>query len=212
MFSHSSAVRRSCYAGSDRSGSCNGIDLIEFICAFLIFTIHIPPFQEPLSGAEESVNFWLRNCLCRLAVPFYFVSSGFLLFRNTSFHAFDTDRIRNYCLKLLRLIGIWSILLANVEARHLWYLHATVVAVVLLSLCLRFRLRLPLIWAAACVLYAIGLLGDSYNGLTAIWADLSAFRFLSAGYSLFSHTTRNGIFMGFIFILMGAACSGQHVP
>lgn len=195
-----SAVRQ-----SRPTGSYNGVDLLKFVCAILVFVIHVPLFPG------DSFEFWFQNYLCRLAVPFYFVCSGYFLFRKMPLYEPDTDRIRDYCFKILRLLGIWTILLFAGNTVHLWYLRGTVIAVVMLGLCLRLRLRLPLIWAAACGLYAIGLLGDSYYGLTAGWTDSFVIKLFSKSYGLFFNTTRNGVFMGFIFILMGATLAAHPV-
>lgn len=69
----------------DATKNYNGIDLIKFLCAFLVFIIHVPPFQGELSAFGESANFWLQHFACRLAVPFYFVSSGFFFLRKCHF-------------------------------------------------------------------------------------------------------------------------------
>ena len=78
----------------------NGIDIVKFICAFLVCVIHIPPFQTDLFGLNH-LNFWLQNYLCRIAVPFYFTASGFLLFRKTEFNNLNQNRIKKYCAKIL---------------------------------------------------------------------------------------------------------------
>ena len=38
----------------------NGIDIVKFICAFLVCIIHIPPFQTDLFGLNH-LNFWLQT-------------------------------------------------------------------------------------------------------------------------------------------------------
>lgn len=189
----------------------NGIDLVKFLCAILVFIIHIPPFSGEVSGMAERVNFWLQHGLCRLAVPFYFVSSGFFLYRKMPLDNLDTEVIRNYCFRLLRLVGIWYVLLFVGGDGQLWYLGATVVAVILLSLCFHLGIRPGIICALACLLYGIGLLGDSYNGLIAPLEKISVFRYLFRGYTLLFTTTRNGVFMGFLFVFMGAMFS-KHTP
>ena len=57
----------------------NGIDVMKFLCAIFVCTIHIEPFGRNIFGVD--LNFWLMNYVCRVAVPFYFVSAGFFLFR-----------------------------------------------------------------------------------------------------------------------------------
>ena len=56
----------------------HGIDIGKFLCAVLVIAIHTQPFVN---------NLWLdrgAGIITRLAVPFFFVSTGFLLFENAS--------------------------------------------------------------------------------------------------------------------------------
>ena len=189
----------------------NGIDLVKFVCAIMVFIIHIPPFQGEISGAAEIVNYGLQHYLCRLAVPFYFISSGFFLFKRMPLYSPDQGRIRAYCYKILRLLGIWHVLLWIGDKGHLWYLGATVIAVILVSLCFHFRIRLGYICALAGVLYVIGLLGDSYYGVIAPLENIAIGKLLIKGYMYMFKTTRNGVFMGFIYVLIGAVLSNCKI-
>ena len=65
---------------ASRDHAFNGIDLFKFICAFMVCMIHVPPFQTSVFGLDR-LNFYLMQGVCRIAVPYFFVSSGFLLFR-----------------------------------------------------------------------------------------------------------------------------------
>ena len=189
----------------------NGIDLVKFLCAILVFIIHISPFRGELSKFAEYVNIGLQHVACRVAVPFYFVSSGFFLFRKMSLSKLDKERIKAYCFKILRLLGTWHVLLFAGGTRHLWYLGATVIAIILVSLCFHFRLKLGYIYVIAGVLYCIGLFGDSYYGLSAPLQNIPIFNLLIKGYKLAFSTTKNGVFMGFIFVLMGATFSNRDI-
>lgn len=186
----------------------NGIDLAKFFCAVMVFVIHIAPFDPESFPLARYLNFGLQQYLCRLAVPFFFVSSGFFLFKKMPPHDdLNKEAIKNYCFKILRLLGTWTVLLFWGGTWHLWYLGATVIAVILLSLCFHFRMRFKHIAIVACLLYIIGLLGDSYYGVVEPLARLPVIKYIFTGYNLMFQTTRNGVFMGFIFILMGAAFS-----
>ena len=182
----------------------NGIDLIKFLCAIMVFIIHIPPFQGEVSEFAKDVNFGLQHVACRVAVPFYFVSSGFFLFKKMPVNKLDNEIIKTYCFKILRLLGVWHILLFVGGTGHLWYLGATVIAIILLSLCFHSRIKLGYIYVIACVLYLIGLFGDSYYGIIAPLQNITIFNLIFKGYKFAFSTTRNGVFMGFVFILMGA--------
>lgn len=195
----------------DETKNYNGIDVMKFLCAILVFLIHIPPFQGEVSGLAKYVNFGLQHVACRVAVPFYFVASGFFLFKKAPLYKLDNETVKAYCFKLLRLLGAWHVLLFASETGHLWYLGATVVAIVLLSLCFHFRIKLGYIYAMACVLYLIGLLGDSYYGIIAPLQNTPIFHSIFKWYRFAFSTTRNGVFMGFIFVLMGATFSNCKI-
>lgn len=189
----------------------NGIDYAKFVFAFFICAIHITPFPSDLPGIGNWLNFGIQNVLCRLAVPFYFSATGFLLFRETGLQNPQTDRLKTYCFKILRLLGLWSILLVLGGTDHLWYLSATVVAVALLGLCLRCRVKPGLLILMAVVLYGIGLLGDAYYGVAYYPLNrFSWYRWIDESYHAVFLTTRNGVFMGFPFVLLGALVGQQQ--
>lgn len=198
--SHTGAVR-----------NYNGIDLIKFLCSFLVFCIHVPFFQEESTHLQEVTNFLLRHTVARLAVPFFFVCSGYFLFRKMPLHDLDVGIIKSYCCKIFRLYAIWSILLISGGTFHLWYLRATVVAVIFLSLLLHRRISLRGLFCLALALYGFGLLGDAYSFLAAPLAAHRLFGLPFRVYGIFYTNTQNGLFMGFIFVLMGAAFAHTKV-
>lgn len=187
----------------------SGIDIVKFLCAIMVFIIHVPPFQGEISELEKYINWGLQHCFCRIAVPFYFVSSGFFLFRKMSLHEINVEAVKSYCFKILRFLGTWTVFSFIGGTEHLWYLGATVIAVTLLSLCFYLNIKYIYICILACLLYTIGLLGDSYYGIIAPLAEIPLFRYILKGYTIVFGTTRNGVFMGFIFVLMGATF-GHH--
>jgi serine/alanine racemase len=172
-----------------------------------VFLIHIPlltaPIGEELSSIEKHINFWLQQYVCRLAVPFYFVCSGFFLFKKMSGTNVDIARVKNYCFKLFMLLGIWNVLLFIGETGHLWFLGATIVAVALLSILLYYHVKLKWLIVIACGLYTLGLLGDSYFGLIKPFVTQGVAQHIYGIYAFFIQKSRNGFFMGFIFVLMG---------
>ena len=186
----------------------NGIDLIKFICAFLICIIHINPFQTDVGF--NHINFWLQNCFCRIAVPFYFTAAGFLLFRKTDFNNLSYNRIKNYCFKLLRLLGTWTVLLFVGEKWQMWYLGALVVAVLILSALIK-NTSLTIIVIIALILFVFGLLGDSYYGFVEPLKRYFIPRWIITGYDTLFSTTRNGVFFSLIFVLIGALFAKKRI-
>lgn len=185
----------------------NCIDLVKFLCAILVVAIHVPVLNasvdSELSTVGIIVNLALSRAICRIAVPFFFVCSGFFLFKKMPTGVLDIKRVKDYCFKMLRLFGMWSVLLFLGDSGHLWYLKATVVAVVFLSVCLYFNIKTKWLIVIACGLYTLGLLGDSYMGLIKPLVSKGIFIYIYATYDFIIGYSRNGIMMGFIFVLIG---------
>lgn len=181
-----------------------GIDILKFIMAFFVVGIHFPLFPADQAPVFDTANFLLGKCLFRLAVPFYFAASGFLLFKKFDPAQPDPELIRSYCFRMLRLLGIWLFLLFLGGTWHLWYVKACVMAVIAVGLCFYWKLRFSVIVCLALGLYAVGLLGDSYYGLLEAMRTVGVVDLAAKAYEWFFDHTRNGLFMGFIFVLMGA--------
>ena len=137
--------------------SFGGLDLFRFLAAFLVISIHVSPLSSLSSGAD----FFLTRILARLAVPFFFLVTGyFVLGRNTD--GLRSARVRRFLLKtgLLYLFSIvlylpfglyaghYEKLTAGVLLRmllfdgtfyHLWYFPACILGVALTACLMRFQ-------------------------------------------------------------------------
>ena len=97
----------------------NAIDLAKFLCAILVVMIHIKPFGKTVSHSLPAyLNFGATNYLARIAVPFFFVSAGFLLFRKVTLEHFNYERPKNYMIRMLRLYAIWSLIFFPISLRR----------------------------------------------------------------------------------------------
>lgn len=87
----------------------NSLDLMKFISAILIIVLHTSPFQS----YNALISFGLRNVVTIIAVPFFFCTSGFLLFKKLSVLSQDEKvNILSIILKgfaLCMAFGHWSI-------------------------------------------------------------------------------------------------------
>ena len=189
--------------------SFNGIDIFKLVCAFMVCMIHIQPFPAPIFGVD--MNFWLQNGICRVAVPFYFTTSGFLLFRKIDFNNIDKIRIKYYCFKLFRLLGVWTFLLFVGGTDHLWYLGALALAVLILAFLIQKGVSIFYLILLSIVAFVIGLLGDSYYGIITPLKEYGLTKLLIGGYDTIFRTTRNGVFFGLIFVLMGALFAKKRI-
>ena len=185
-----------------------GIDILKFICSFMVCAIHIQPFN---SSNLEYLNFWLQDYLFRIAVPFYFVASGFLLFRKIDCNNINTNRIKDYCFKMIRLLGTWSFLLFIGRTAQLWYLGAVILAVIVLSILIKKKIPFKHIVIIAVILFIIGLLGNSYYGLMEPFKQYTVSKILILGYESVFPTSRNGLVFGLIFVLMGVVFAQRRV-
>ena len=210
----------------------NAIDLAKFICAILVVMIHISPFGFYVKpNLIAYFNYVIQQYLARLAVPFFFIASGYFLYRKTSLKNFSIEPTKKYAKKLLGHYIIWSVIyfplnyikFTNDERgmfhavllyirdfifvgsyRHLWYLNATIFAVVLISVLLYKNVSPKKMLAAAYMLYFVGLFDRSWYGFIVplkeaaphIWNVLKFIQMIIV-------TTRNGLFEGFLFVGIG---------
>lgn len=207
--------------------SLNCVDLMKFIFALLIVALH----KNPLTSINLNVNFFIVNYIARLAVPFYFIASGYFLFRKTSYEEIDISIVFKYAWRIYKLYLVWTLLYMYPIIKnqiltdsngifhgivvwirdfvfsgsffHLWYLNATVFAVLLVGILIKNKIKIKNIIMIAGIFYIIGLFEQAYFGLIlplekyeGIWSLLKVLQKVIV-------TTRNGLFEGFLFISLG---------
>ena len=199
------------------------LDAFRVAAAFFVVAIHVSPLQT----IDATADFIFTRVAARVAVPFFLMMSGcFLAMREDG-----GDRLyfRSF-LKKAAILYIASIviylplncytgyfdrpplqmlkdILFNGTFYHLWYMPAVLLgALIVIPLQRRFGRRFTL--AAAAVLYAFGLGGDSYYGLASRIPVLKAF--YDVVFSI-SDYTRNGVFMAPVFITLGALFAGKNM-
>lgn len=201
-----------------------GIDYFRIIAALLVVAIHI----SPLININETADFILTRIVGRVAVPFFFMVSGFFLFSDWEK---SEKRLKNFLKKTVFLYGISIIIYIPVNIYtgyfkmdnlfinilkdvfiegtmyHLWYLPASIFgAVVAWNLIRKMGHKDALSFAV--FLYLIGLFGDSYFGL------IKDIPLLSNLYGLIfqvSDYTRNGLFFAPIFFILGSIIRNSNV-
>lgn len=135
----------------------DALDLMKWICAWLVVVIHTRPFL----AFSQIADLYISQGLCRFVVPLFFAAAGFLLIRKmkTPWKSFEKDNQKiliHYIRRVSRLYLTWSCVyyvyslqgwaingmltkqfifeqarLFFLEASyyHLWYLLATIYAV-----------------------------------------------------------------------------------
>ncbi len=188
-----------------------GIDRFRMIAALLVVAIH----KSPLALVDPTADFILTGVVARVAVPFFFMVSGFFMDARKPWAFIKKTAIiyaaaiilylplnvyHGIPMKWTSLGGILKDIFFDGTYLHLWYLPAAMTAAFISWLLLkRFKKKGALI--IALTLYAVGLLGDSYYGFTEKLPALKSF--YEAVFS-FSSYTRNGLFFAPVFFILGA--------
>lgn len=202
----------------------DAVDVVKYISCILVVSIHVKPF----SAEASALNFFFQNFISRCAVPIFFMFTGYFLFNESC----TQSRIRRQLLKLIKLYVIWSIIYAPLQINvlskytdsgftlarlyfkeffltgsyyHLWYLPATIFGVFFLYELLRV-FNVTAIVVIAIMFYMTGLLGQSWYGLIEL-LNLSFMQNVIEFILRICKTTRNGLFEGFPFLVMGMMIS-----
>lgn len=200
-----------------------GIDYFRLIAAMLIVAIH----TSPLASFSDIGDFMFTRIIARVAVPFFFMASGFFLI---SRYTYNAERLCAFIKKTAVIYGVAILiyipiniyndyfktdnLLPNIikdivfdgTLYHLWYLSASIMgAVIAWYLVKKAGCRIAFLITFA--LYIIGLFGDSYYGISESVSCINGF------YNLIfqvSDYTRNGIFFAPIFFVFGGYISDNQ--
>lgn len=203
------------------------LDIFRVVAAFLVVAIH----TSPLLGISETGDFLFTRVLARLAVPFFFMASGFFLLPGGQ-RKESGARLKAFCIKIAKLYGLAILLylplnlyagyfsrpglagqllrdvLFNGSFYHLWYFPAVLLGSVIAWALYRYT-KPAVAFAVTAALYLVGLGGDSYYGLVTRLPALHTV--YDAMFRLFEYT-RNGFFFAPLFILMGLYLAGRPAP
>ena len=203
----------------------NCIDVARFLCSLMVFMIHVPPFESKI------LNFYVQDCLARIAIPYFFICAGFFLYKKTSYQDFEIKRSLKYVLTLFEQYLLWTIIYFPIKVRelyinnkgvmhsvllfirdffvvgsytHLWFLPALISAVLCVSFLLYKRVKPVTITLISLVLYLLGLLSQSWYGIIVFLKQCVpvVWRGLVITQKIIV-TSRNGVFYGFLFVAIG---------
>ena len=199
-----------------KNESYSGIDYFRFIAALLIVAIH----TSPLSSFSETGNFIFTRIVSRVAVPFFFMTSGFFLI---SRYTCNAEKLEAFIKKTTLIYGVAILLYIPINVYngyfkmdnllpniikdivfdgtlyHLWYLPASIIGAAIAWYLVK-KLNYPKALMVASVLYLIGLFGDSYYGIT---EKISCLNSLYTYIFQVTDYTRNGFFFAPIFFILG---------
>lgn len=211
--------------------SYNSIDLMKFIMAILIICIHTDPLKEVM----PLINYGICQCIARVAVPLFFMTSGFLLFQKMDFGKLDIKKIKNYVKHIFKLYVSWSLIYipliyADVISKpgilnynivdeinniimggsylHLWFLKALISASIFSTTLLLFKINKKKIIKILFILYILALFEHSYYGIYKyIIPNESIINIMINEWSHVIVTSRDGICFGAIYFFLGACIS-----
>lgn len=212
-----------------------GIDVFKFIMALFILVLH----THPLYRINGTLDFLTADVIARLAVPFFFAVSGFLLEKHIRDGADVKEVLGRYIRKILGLYCVWTIVylpaiiyekIINTDDTlirgmvtvvrdfffvgsytHLWYLPAVAVGS-LVVYALRKYLGERKTAIVLVILFLAGLLTQSYFGVLTYAVDANSilWKMMKAVKKIIV-TCRNGVFFGSIFIYMGTWIARNNV-
>ena len=200
------------------------LDLFKFIGCIMIVAIH----TNLLDSFPEKINWYGTHLVLRFAVPFFFITSGFLygnklLKRNSNLKELNKKYLKRLLILLLfwLLIGLVPELYTKYEGSifvrlfsmlkkiifypygALWYIYALLIAIPLLSFFYKKKkYLLPIVIGS--FLYGFALLCNSYYFLAE--KNYLLKNIIDTYMSIFI-SGRNGIFVGILFVSIGVYIS-----
>lgn len=204
------------------------VDVLKFVFCICIIALHTAFIPAP-------VGYWIEKCLFRIAVPFFFVVSGFFLSKSCRERGTGMA-IKRYCLRLLKIllafsiiwilqywidcslsqIGIARILIQTIQhilfhpKNGLWFVQACIVGALLLLPFLQRDRYYPAVLIGL-ALYSFALLCNNYYFLihdTKLQTVVDTYMRLCLG-------PHNGVFVGFLYLSLGAVVekySDKDIP
>ena len=94
------------YGGRTMNKNYTGIDYFRFIAALLIIAIH----TSPLGSFSETGDFMLTRIIARVAVPFFFMTSGFFLI---SRYTCNAEKLGAFIKKTTLIYGVISLVVSS---------------------------------------------------------------------------------------------------
>lgn len=196
------------------------IDCLKFIASYMVLGIHFMIFTD----VNKELDYWTTQILCRLAVPFFFVASGYFVANKMQ----DVKKLAVYLKRILLTYLVYSLVYLPLMIEkyqkfdytwkmriedflysffitgtyfHLWYFVAIMVASVIVYVLINYvKLDDKKLLLVTGILYIIGTLGNAYRN---IWVDVPFIDKVLSAYESVFETTRNGVFMGPLLLTLG---------
>ena len=195
-----------------------GVDYFRIVAAVMVIGIHTAPF----SGISKAFDFLLTYCAGRVAVPFFFMTTGYFVLGSWRKNGNDAgSKVIRFIKKTLFLYAVSIVLYLPINFYsgglpgsagefirmlifdgtfyHLWYFPAVIIGCFAVMMLLK-KFPARTVFGITILLYLIGAGGDSCYGIA---ARIPALEHMYDVIFAVSSYTRNGIFYAPIFLLMG---------
>lgn len=195
------------------------IDILKFICAIFVVGIH----SHIMSDVDNDVQWYIMHMFFRIAVPFFFIASGFLfgkkvLKNKKGLKDITTKQIKRLIIPFIfwLLVSLPYVIMTTTGDNvivvilkivrkaifypwgALWFILALIVAIIMEYYFLK-NGKLKNAIFLSIILYIIALLGNSYYFIL----EGTPFKWLMDAYRTICVTTRNGIFEAFPIFTIG---------
>lgn len=162
------------------------VDLLKFVFAILIVALH----TQFLKSFSEYGNFFVTSIFSRIAVPYFFMISGFLLLKKVQLFGEEEKKIyiKKYIKRLGIMYAIWSLIYAlfyimadifknrlNIDSMILWlknilflndgvlwYIQVLIVVVIIFYICYE-KGWWKILLMVSLILYVLQVIGGTYN-------------------------------------------------
>ena len=211
--------------------SLNAVDLAKFLFALCVVCIHVSAIGQ--ANYSPAFTFIIRS-----AVPFFFLTSGYLLYKKIEKADDAFEMCKFYSIRILKMYALWiciyiplaiwtyasagnslclSILLwlrgvlfigETPLAWPLWYLLSLGVASLAIGWLMKKRVRLSAIWLGGMTLMGIGFWMSGIDGKALSGLSALAYK----GYFGIFGTTRNFLFQGIGYVTTGMAIARLTPP
>lgn len=193
------------------------IDLMKYIAAIMVICIHCNHLFS-----HEFLDFFVRQIICRIAVPFFFISSAYFVRKRS---VKDDMYVKTYLKKFIKSYFLWSLVFIPIGLDwihqnlnlagyllpfaliygfihigtyyHLWYIPAVILTTFLIDKLLK-RYSYKILFIISAILFIFGSIESYYGILSNGWFK----DFFDLLISII-FTTRSGLLYGMIFTLIG---------
>ncbi len=199
------------------------VNLLRLICAYFVVAIHTVAF----STFGDGVRAFMSDFVFRIAVPFFFITSGYFLYSKYEVKGY----FKKYIIKLIIIFAIVTLVnsiimipmfysdyaamniglltkefLVNGVHGSLWYFPALIISSAFVYIFIK-KGAMKSLSIISIILFIVAVLGDSWYGLIKNTPFVSVIN----GYEYFFNTTRNGITFGVPFLTLGVLINKYNV-